>query len=152
GVAGVEDERGVGALEAGGGFFQRAMGREVSGDQPRRTRAGEVLFERGLERRHQLRVGGEPEVVVGAEVDQPLLAVDDDLGAVARGERLERAQEPARFQRAQVLFRPGGGQVARHSCGGWTLGSSGAMPAFFSSAMSSSKSGLPVVSSLSPKK
>ena len=70
-VAAGERQRGLRALELSELFFQPAVRRPRAADQPRRPRADAVLVDGGLGGLAQERIIGQPEVIVGGEVDQP---------------------------------------------------------------------------------
>ncbi len=110
-VAGVEEERGLGALERGEPPLEGAVDGEVTRDEPRRPRPRPLALGRLRRRAPEPRVRREGEVVVRAQVHHRA-AVDRDDRALRRGERLERAPQPLRRERVELAVDP----VERRAC------------------------------------
>jgi hypothetical protein len=95
----LEGQDRLGVLEVGQLGLELLVDRHRAGDRPNRPRACPEIAggrDRGL---LQARVGSQPQVVVGAEVDQ-LNAVDDDFGRL--GGR-KHAQRPVQVLALQLL-------------------------------------------------
>src|SRR5262249_60024599 len=112
----------------------------------RGSRPHSPATERLGERRRHPRMGGQPQVVVGREVEQRPLA-EANHRPLRAPERLQGPEQPSPLESGQLLGRPALGDPVHRA----TSGSSGFSPASSSIAMSAAYSGLPVVSSFSPK-
>ena len=102
-VAGVEEHRPLGAFESGQFLLERVMREVVAADKPAGARAGAPLRRAFGEGVADGGMRGEPQVVVRAEVDEALSRGKLHLGAGARAQRLEGAQQPVGGDRDQLL-------------------------------------------------
>ena len=92
GVAAAEEDCCLGAFEPGELRLQLVLRQEVATDQPARACPGAPRARSTGERLDDAGVRSEPEVVVGAEVDQPLPGTQLDLGPRRGPQRLHRPQ------------------------------------------------------------
>ncbi|EAU66596.1 hypothetical protein STIAU_3593 [Stigmatella aurantiaca DW4/3-1] len=160
GEAGVEEEDGLGTLKGGQPGLQAPMGHGIPHHQTAGAGAHTVLLEGGGGGGAQRGRSGQAQVIVGREVDEHFSAHAHQR-ALGGLQRLQGAAQPSRRQGLQVLLGPGRGRprpcrqgirLRREAHSRDTSGARGWMPAFSSKAMSRVYSGLPVVSSFSPKK
>ena len=127
----------------------------VAHHQPRGARADAAALERRAAPARASRGSrGEPEVVVRGEVDERLARRRGPPGPAASSSgSSERGAARARPSVGQLLARPGVGRPSSRAAGASRPAAPAAgCPRLSSSAMSSAYSGLPVVSSFSPKK
>src|SRR4051812_23388822 len=155
-IAGREDQRPFAPGERGELGFERLVFDAVARYQVRGSAADTEARGGRRERAHHLGVTAEPEVVVTAEVDQVVTRHHAprafEIALLEVGER--------GLQRCRVALHAAPGRAGAWECeqsGPWTCGSdpagvNGSMPRRVSSARSRATSGLPVVSSFSPKK
>jgi len=105
--------------------LELAVDGEVAGHQPRGPRPAAGVEGRLGRRGANPRIAGQAEVVVGAEVDEPL-APHLDHRPLRAGERLEGAAQPLGVQVGQRLVDPvegGAGHRRRRGAGQRTTGS-----------------------------
>ena len=95
----LERNRGFHALETGQFFFELRMKDHGSGNGADRRRADTETLDRVLGRLLQLRMVGQTEIIVGAEVQHPL-AVHVNPGALGRFDRPQVDQQSFLFQAA----------------------------------------------------
>src|SRR6185295_19283151 len=105
GIAAAEEHRRLRPLEASQLLLQLMLREEISADEPARPRPGAPFPRPGRERLGNARIPRKAEVVVGAEVDQPLPVPELHLRPRPRPQRLQLPQEPPLPQPLQLLFR-----------------------------------------------